>query len=307
MERTIPEAVLGALANVLLVLASAPFFQGVLRKIMARIQSRQGPPIFQPYYDLLKLLGKEDLESGEVPVLQRLASYFSLATILTLSTFVPLGFRPPLAGAGDVTVLIYLLMLSGICTLLAGLTAGSTYALVGTSREMMTMLALEPILAAALMVGALHAGSFRLDAVLDGSVYAGPSPASGLAMLIVMLLAFQAFVGRVPFDISEAETEIMEGPLLEYSGRKLALFRWAQMAKLVVHSAIFIALFMPLGPRLPFPLGFLAFWGEVFLLVILVTLIASTHARYRIDQAIRYYAGLLAVSFGALALASYGL
>jgi len=297
----------GALTNVVLVLALSPFFQGVLRKLTARIQSRQGPPLAQPYYDLLKLLGKEDLESGEVPLVQRFAAYLALGSILAVAGLVPLGFRAPLSGAGDVVVLIYLLMLSGVCTLVAGLASGSTFSLLGTSREMMTMIALEPVLAVAMVVGVLHARSFRLDAVLDGSVYAAAVPASGLAMLIVMLFAFQAFVGRVPFDLAEAETEIMEGPLVEYSGRKLALFKYAQMVKLVVHGALFVALFAPFGSRLPFPLGFALFWVKVLLLVVFVTLVAATHARYRIDQAIRYYAALLAVSFGALALASYGL
>ena len=92
-----------------------------------------------------------------------------------------------------------------------------------------------------------------------------------LIMLVVMLLSFQAFVQRVPFDISEAETEIMEGPLMEYSGPKLALFKYAQMAKLVIYSALFVALFVPLGSGLPFPLGWLIFWAKVLALVLLVT------------------------------------
>jgi NADH:ubiquinone oxidoreductase subunit H len=125
-------------------------------------------------------------------------------------------------------------------------------------------------------------------------------------MLAVILLSFQAFVQRVPFDISEAETELMDGPLMEYSGPKLALFQYAQMAKLVTYSGLFTTLFLPWGSALPFPLGWLLFWVKVFALVLLVTLVAATHARYRIDQAIRYFAGLLAVSLVALMLASYG-
>ena len=77
-------SILGGLANVAIVLLVAPFFQGVLRKITALIQSRQGPPIWQPYFDLLKLLGKEDIESGESPLMQRFAVYLSLATVLTV-------------------------------------------------------------------------------------------------------------------------------------------------------------------------------------------------------------------------------
>jgi NADH:ubiquinone oxidoreductase subunit H len=166
---------------------------------------------------------------------------------------------------------------------------------------------LEPLFAIALLVGAVHVGSFRLDAVLNGSVYAVQGiPWSGLILLVVMVLSFQAFVQRMPFDIAEAETEIMEGPLVEYSGPKLALFKYAQMVRLVVHSGLFVALFVPWGSGLAFPLGWLLFWAKVLALVLFVTAVAATHARYRIDQAIRGFAGLLAVAFVALALAAYG-
>jgi len=300
------EPILGGLANVTLVLLVAPFCEGVLRKVTARIQSRQGPPIWQPYFDLLKLLGKEDLESGETPLMQRFAVYLSLATVLTITCLIPMGFPAPLNEAGDAILLIYLLTLAGVGTLLAGLAAGSTYSLLGISREMMTMIALEPLFAVTLVIGALQTRSFRLDTVLNGSVYATGLPLSGLLMLAVMLLSFQAFVQRVPFDSGEAETEIMGGGLMEYSGPKLALLKYAQMAKLVIYSALFVALFVPWGSGLVFPLGWLWFWAKVFGLVLLVTLVAATHARYRIDQAIRYFVGLLAVSLVALILASYG-
>ena len=299
--------ILGGLANVVVVLLVAPFFQGVLRKITARIQSRQGPPIWQPYYDTFKLLGKEDIESGEAPVMQRFAAYLSLASILTVACLVPMGFAAPMNGAGDSVLVIYLLTLSGICMLLAGLAAGSTYSLVGISREMMTMLTLEPLFAITILIAAVHSQSFRLDTVLSGAVYQTAGvPVSGIIMLGVMLLSFQAFVARVPFDISEAETEIMEGPLMEYSGPKLAIFKYAQMVKLVVFSALFIGLFVPWGSELVFPFGWVLFWVKVFVLVLMVTVLAATHARYRIDQAIRIFASLLAVGIVALILASNG-
>ncbi|HXY02341.1 MAG TPA: complex I subunit 1 family protein [Terriglobales bacterium] len=298
---------LAVLANIAMVLIVAPLAQGILRKITARIQSRQGPPVLQPYFDLLKLLGKEDIESGEYPLMQRFAAYLSLSIALCIACFVPMGFAVPLGSAGDVILLIYLLTLSGICTLLAGLAAGSTYSLLGISREMMTMIALEPLFAIALVVGALHTNSLALDAVLGGSAYKGVGiPLSGVLMLAVMLLSFQAFVQRIPFDISEAETELMEGPLMEYSGPKLALFKYAQMAKLILYSTLFVALFVPWGSTFPAPIGWLLFWMKVFVLVLLVTLVAATHARYRIDQAIRLFAGLICVSFVALVLATYG-
>lgn len=297
---------LGSLANVAAVLLVAPFCEGVLRKVTARIQSRQGPPLWQPYFDLLKLLGKEDLESGESPRMQRFAVRLSLATVLTVACLVPMGFPAPLQDAGDALLLIYLLTLAGVSTLLIGLAAGSTYSLLGISREMMVMIALEPLFAVAIVMGAVKTGSFRLDTVLAGSIYGPGFPLSGVVMLAVMGLSLQAFVQRVPFDIAEAETELMEGALIEYSGPKLALFKYAQMAKLVLYCCLFVALFLPWGSQLAFPLGWLVFWAKVLALVLVVTGVAATHARYRIDQAIRYFAALLGVAVVALLLASYG-
>jgi formate hydrogenlyase subunit 4 len=307
MDRSLIWMIVAGVLNIGIVLLVAPLCQGVLRKVTARVQSRRGPPLPQPYFDLLKLLGKEDIESGESPAMQRFTAYLSLATVLTVVCLLPMGFAAPMNRAGDVILLIYLLTLCGVCTLLAGLAAGSTYSLVGISREMMSMIALEPLFAIALIVGAVHTGSFRLNTVLHGSVYtAAGIPWSGLIMLGVILLSFQAFVQRVPFDISEAETELMEGPLMEYSGPKLALFKYSQMAKLVIYSALFVSLFVPWGSALVFPFGWLLFWAKVLVLVLLVTLVAATHARYRIDQALRFFASLFAVALVALVLASYG-
>lgn len=299
--------VVGGLVNVGMVLAFAPLFLGILRKVTARIQSRQGPPVNQPYLDLLKLLGKEDIESGEAPVLQRFAAYLPMSVLLVVACLIPMGFSAPLNSSGDAILLILLLTLSGICTLLAGLASGSTYSLIGINREMMCMITLEPLFAVAIVMGAIHKGSFKLDDVLSGSVYGTSGVAlSGIAMLVIMLLAFQAFVGRAPFDISEAETEIMEGAMIEYSGPKLALFHYASMAKLVVYSALFVAMFIPWGSELPVAISFVLFWAKVSVMVLLVTAIAATHARYRIDQAIRYFAIMLVVSLVTLAAASYG-
>jgi formate hydrogenlyase subunit 4 len=307
MDNSISLTILGGLANVIMVLMVAPFCQGVLRKVTALVQSRQGPPVWQAYYDLLKLLGKEDLESGDSPVMQRFAVYLSLATVLAISGLVPMGFSAPMNGQGDAILLIYLLTLSGICTLLAGLASGSTYSILGISRQMMLMIALEPLFVAAIIIGAIHTHSFRLDIVLHGSVYVNAGfPLSGLIMLIVMVLSFQAFVERVPFDISEAETELMEGPLVEYSGPKLAMFKYASMVKLIIYSALFINIFAPWPSGVVFPVEWLLFWVKIFVLVLLVTLVAATHARYRVDQAIRYFALLLVAAVVALVLAGFG-
>ena len=179
-----------AMLNVAVALLLSPLAEGVMRKLKAIVHSRTGPPLTQPYLDLLKLLGKEDIESGQTPVMQRFAACLSLATILTLACLVPLGFPAPLNGSGDAILVIYLLTLSGICTLLAGLAAGSTYSLVGISREMMTMIALEPLFAVAIVSGAVRTGSFRLDTVLNEDLGAFNKAVADAGIPAVILVPF---------------------------------------------------------------------------------------------------------------------
>jgi formate hydrogenlyase subunit 4 len=307
-------SVLLAAAHVLSVLIAAPLLEGLVRKTTARIQSRQGPPITQPYLDLLKLLVKEDIESGEAPALQRLAAVLAPAAVLTVACLVPMGFGSPPATWADGVALIYVLTLCGAATVLAGLAAGSTYSLIGVSREVMAMILLEPLLAVAIVAASMRAGSLSLSAVFGGSIYSTPgAPWSGLLTMATVLLAFQALVQRTPYDTSEAETEIMEGPFMEYSGPKLALLKLAQMAKAPVYGAIFIGLFVPwvpwgdaAPPGWAWAITLPVFWLKLLGLVLLVTVVAATNARLRVDQAVRRYAALLATAMAALALAGLG-
>jgi formate hydrogenlyase subunit 4 len=297
----------GCVLNVAVVLLLAPFAEGLRRRLTARIQSRQGPPLAQPYFDLLKLLGKEDLEVGESPWVQRAAAALALTAVLGVACLLPLGAPIPLADTGDLLLLVFLLTLCSVSTLIAGLAAGSTYSLIGASREITLLVALEPLLAVALLVGSVRTGSLGLAPVLHASVFAGSGfPWSGLLLLGIMLLALPAFAQRSPFDVAEAETEIMEGPLIEYSGPKLALFKLAQMVRLLVYAGLVVALFVPWGRDWPQPLAWIAFWLQVLVLVLGVTVVAATHARYRLDQAFRRFAGLLALALVALALAGLG-
>ena len=298
---------LKAICHMALLLIAAPFFEGIIRKITAWIQSRRGPPLWQPYYDLLKLLGKEDMESGESPFMQRFAVILSLSGPMVLAAFLPLLGGSSLAQQSDVILFIYLLVFCGVANLLVGLSAGSTYSLLGTSREMMSAITLEPLLVVALVIGAIHADSLQLAKILSGSVYeVAGIPWSGLVMAAIIGFSFQAFIGRIPFDIAEAETEIMEGPIIEYSGPKLALLKWSHMAKLVIYASIITCLFLPWGNEWMFPLGMLVFWIKVIAIVLAVTVIAATHARWRIDQSIRYFMSFWGVAFWALLLAIWG-
>ncbi|MCM2322601.1 MAG: NADH-quinone oxidoreductase subunit H [Oligoflexia bacterium] len=291
--------------NILAFLGLSPLFEAIIRKVSARVQARQGPPLVQPYLDLLKLLGRENIDSaGTWPF--RLAPLIALASILTVVAVLPLaGRESAFTAQADTITLVYLLTLGGVSVLLGAFASRNPYALIGASREMITMILVEPVLAMVLLLGALKAGSLDLMSALYGAI----RPGYGIAvvvMLAVYLLGLQAFVARQPFDIAEAEVEILGGPFIEYSGPNFALFKYYLMIKQMFYAYLPVAIFVPL-PRSGFYgvdlLVQLALTGLVF---ILIGLLAATHPRFRIDQAIRYYAVLFVLAVLALGLSLSG-
>ena len=145
-----------AVFDILLVLVAAPLLDGVLRKVKARIQSRQGPPLMQTYYDLGKLMVKEDF-AGVNNFIFEAAPVVCLGSVLLASLFVPLGGVVPLGFGGDVLVLIYILALAPICICLGGMASGNPYAYIGANREVMMLMVVEPVLAISLIASAVRA------------------------------------------------------------------------------------------------------------------------------------------------------
>jgi formate hydrogenlyase subunit 4 len=291
--------------NVLLVLLAAPLIDGILRKVRARIHSRIGPPIMQTYYDLAKLMVKED-QSGANNFIFNAAPVVALGSVLTTALFVPMGGVVPFGFSGDILVLIYALTLTPICLCLGGMASGSPYAYVGSNREIMLLMVVEPVLAVALITTAIKAQSLMLSNCIDR--YAAGVPEISLIIgAIAFFLILQPESAKVPFDLAEAEQEIMEGPLIEYSGRKLALMKWAMYSKQIVLIALFVGVFFP-WPQTGFlPLNVVITLIKIFIGAVLVEVIAQVFARLKINQAIRYFAIVVAVAMTGLILAVMGL
>jgi len=292
-----------AVMNAGLALLLSPLLEGIMRKLRARLHSRIGPPILQPYYDLLKLLGKENLKTGD-PWLG-VAPILALASTLTASLLLPLGGEAPLAGAGDLLVFLYFVGISAVAVLFMGMASWSPYGFLGSSREMMLYLTVEPVLFITLITAAVHARSLKLYDLVLWNHAMGPQISMVIAA-IAYFLVLQAQLGRLPFDIAEAETEIMGGPSIEMSGPKLALFKWSVHAKLLVFTALFVEVFVPwpkifqVVPDLGLTLG------KVLLIVLLVAGIDAVNPRLRIDQAIVFFFAVGMVSLAGLALALVG-
>jgi len=293
--------------NIVILIGLAPLVDGILRKLRARLQSRQGPPITQPYMDLLKLLGKEELTPEGVvsfnALIWRLTPALCLGATMTAALFVPLFAMAPMQNYGDVIVFLYLLGLAEVAVVLGGFASGNPYAYIGSSREVMMILTTEPVMAIALVTIAVKAHSLSFGGIIEAQAW-GLS-VSGAIAAIAFLLAMQAQIGKIPFDIAEAETEIMDGAFIERSGAGLALFKLAFQAKVLIFVVLMVKVF------LPWPVGsvFSGLFDIVKILVVLglVEVINVANPRLRIEQSMVYFSRIVVfVAIVALVFAALG-
>jgi formate hydrogenlyase subunit 4 len=298
----------GALVNVILVLVLAPLFEGLIRKLKAVIQSRKGPPVTQPYRDILKLLGKENLQVNK-GLLLRAAPVLSLGAILVAAALTPIGGAPPLGRAGDMIAWIYVMSMAAIAVMLGAFSSGNPYSYAGASREMMMLLSAEPVAIIALLTAGFKSGTLEMGSVISYQLSHGPT-VSLVCAGVAFFLALQANIGRLPFDIPEAESEIIEGPFLEYSGPRLALFKWAFYIRQLIFSLMLVSVFVP-WPAIgayaePSALAYLLTLAKTLVVFGVIGLIDSVTPRLRIDQAMTYMSRVVFVALAALAFASIG-
>jgi formate hydrogenlyase subunit 4 len=301
VARTILEIAL----SLIILIGLAPLAEGLLRKLKAIVHSRQGPPVLQPYMDIAKLLVKEDLSTTDSWI-WRMAPALCLGATMVLAVLTPLGGPPAFRMAGDVIVFIYFASLAAVAVILGAFASGNPYAYVGGSREMMMMLSVEPVMTVALAVGAIKAHSLTFDSLMSS-----PAATSGSISMVVagvaFLLALQAQAGKLPFDIAEADQEIMGGPFIERSGPGFALFRWAMHARLMIFSSVLVSVFVPWPIVENLGLSLVLTLAKMSIVLALVGVVDVVNPRLRIDQSMGYYARVVVfVSVGALALAIVG-
>ncbi len=281
------------------------------RKLTARIQYRAGPPLTQPFNDILKLLRKETLiPVGAARLTFLSAPYIGLVSVMIVSTLLWVSnLNPTDTFIGDLIVVIYLFLLPSISIVLGGFASGNPLASLGASRELKLILSYELPFILAILVPVVQADfSVRLGDILTSQQSHGAVAASwsgGLALLVA-LTCTQAKLALVPFDSPEAETEISHGVLIEYSGTLLAIYR---LTKHMLFFALpFLLLILYLGgvrlSSLGLVLSTLAFLG----IVALITITRNTNPRLRVDQVLKFFWGpvtLVAIAAIALALSGY--
>jgi len=283
----------GALVMTLIAASAGTLALGLIskwvdRKVTARVQWRVGPPWYQPTMDIVKLLGKETLmpstAQGTGFLLAPLVGFAAACVAATLLWGTNL--RPDVSFLGDLIVLIYLLVIPSLMVVLGGAASGNPYSVIGATREMKLMLSYELPFILVLLVGVVHGGwTFRLGDLVthEPALYS----LSGVLAMLVAILCVQAKLGLVPFDLPEAETELMAGVYTEYSGPPLAVFFATRALMLALLPLMLISVFWG-GVDLA-GWGLAASIGKYVLLLVIIVLIRNTNPRARIDQTVKFF------------------
>jgi NADH-quinone oxidoreductase subunit H len=288
--------------GVLFAIGLAFVYEWLDRKIYARLQNRVGPlytgpsGILQPFADFIKLLAKEDVVPNEVdkPLFNALP-IFALTLSLTGFLALPItDLRGVISFNGDLIFLIVLMTLICIVIMYSGISSANRFSTVGAERAALQLLGYEiPMMLSAISIGILASSMWVYDIVSIQANSGWFLISPGILGFAIFVLCGQAELERIPFDIPEAETEIVAGWLTEFSGRKLALFRLTKDVELLYLSGLVVALFLggPSGPVMPglefilYPLYFLL--KTLFVLFLLTTL-RALFARLRIDQMVNF-------------------
>jgi len=288
----------------LFALAFGLFLIGIDRKVYARLQRRIGPPLHQPFIDIIKLFQKEMVIADTTHV-----GAFLIAELLGFAGMMVAIILIPISGVfesfgyfGDMLVLLYLLSFPALSLMIGGSASSSPFGAVGFSREMMMMIAYEIPLLIVLVTVAVKVGmaigdtpTFSLSEIVQFQIENGSFlfDYTMLPALVAFLIFIPGIIGVVPFDIAEAETEILEGPILEYSGSGLALFNLMSALKIVVVLGLGIALFFPLPLGDIFLINLLWFFLKcLILMTVSITIVRASTGRMRVDQAFKYYLGV---------------
>ncbi len=311
-------------------------YKGIDRKLSAHMQGRIGPPIRQPFRDVIKLFTKENIvPENAVPWIFNMAPLIGLVATISILLYLPLGGFPPLlSNMGDLILILYLLIIPSLAMVIGGFASGSPYATVGAQREMATMIAYEFPLAIIIISIAWKlslegvTNVFALSSIVSAPIWSSAGPIGFIGfiiLLITLIIVTPAELSKIPFDSPEAETEIAGGILVEYSGRNLAMFYLTDGVKTIVMASLIVALFFPynlsplfgFGSYPAFAIDILFYLVKVLLVILFsVTLIRVAVARLKIDQIVYTYwvpltllslVGLICIMWDQTIMANFGL
>jgi NADH-quinone oxidoreductase subunit H len=267
------------------------------RKVTARVQWRVGPPWYQPFVDLFKLLGKETIvPAGPRASLFLVAPLLGLVGVTLVSTIVwVVNLNRGGGFVGDLIVVLYLFTLPSLAVVIGGAASKNPLGVLGASREMKLILGYELPFIIAIFTVAIKIGSVLFQDLLsyqslNGIMLRHPS---GVIAFVVAIICAQAKMTLIPFDIPEAEQEVMAGPFIEYSGAPLAVLKLTRAMMLFTVPVFLITIFWG---GLNFS-GWHILWTilKYVALLVIIVVIRNTNPRLRIDQAMRFLWGHMTI------------
>jgi NADH-quinone oxidoreductase subunit H len=279
------------------------------RKVTAVVQSRVGPPWFQPYADIGKLLAKKMIIPRGSQVLGFLAAPLLAVAGSTLATVIILQalLHPGTGFVGDLIVLLYLGVLPSIALVIGGASSRSPFGAIGAGRELSMILSYELAFLLSIFTVLIKVHSVRLGDIVAYQAAHGAVllSVSGFLAFVVAMYSVIAKLGFLPFDIAEADTELIGGPLAEYSGSGLALFKLSRAMMFFCLPVLVVLLF--LGATAPTALSIAGFVLKLLAVLVIIIVVKITHARLKLDQALRLFWGrLLLVAIAGVLLALVG-
>ncbi|HTS39424.1 MAG TPA: NADH-quinone oxidoreductase subunit H [Xanthobacteraceae bacterium] len=239
-------------AEMFLVLLLSPLLTGFVRKVKARLLRRQGPPLLQPYRDLIRLMRKDVVLAESASWLFRVIPYIVFAGTWVAASLVPtFGSGLLFSWSADLIAIIALIGSARFFLALAGLDVGTSFGGIGSSREVMIASLAEPAMLMIVFTLALVAGSTQLSTMASYMISpeVGLRVSLGLAVIALIMVAI-AENARIPVDNPATHLELTmvhEAMVLEYSGRHLALIDFAAELKLLLYVSLIGCLFMPWG------------------------------------------------------------
>ena len=280
-------------AQMLLVLLLAPLLTGLVRKTKARFLRRRGPPLLQPYRDLVRLMRKEVVLAESASWLFRVIPYIIFAATWVAASLVP-TFRTGLlfSWSADLIAIIALLGSARFFLALAGMDVGTSFGGIGSSREVMIASLAEPAMIMVVFTLALVAGSTQLSTMAGALLYSevGLRVSLGLALVALVMVAI-AENARIPVDNPATHLELTmvhEAMVLEYSGRHLALIDLAAALKLLLYLSLIACIFMPWGiaradaSLTALGLGLVSYFGKLAVGGLLLALFETSIAKMRV-------------------------
>ncbi|MDH6260165.1 NADH-quinone oxidoreductase subunit H [Bradyrhizobium sp. BR13661] len=280
-------------AQMLLVLGLAPLLTGFVRKVKARLLRRRGPPLLQPYRDLIRLMRKDVVLADNASWLFRVIPYLMFAGTWVAASLVPtFGNGLLFSWTADLIAIIALLGSARFFQALAGMDVGTAFGGIGSSREVMIASLAEPAMLITVFSVAMIAGSTQLAYVAEfmGSDAVGLRVSLGMAFVALTIVAL-AENARIPVDNPATHLELTmvhEAMVLEYSGRHLALIDLSSQLKLLLYVSLIACVFLPWGMATAdasvarFVFGALLYLGKLTVLGFLLAVFETAIAKMRV-------------------------